>query len=212
MRLVRYWAVVGLLLVALAMLQRGEQDFVPLHESLSQLPATIGPWSGRDLIIGHDIREVLGKGDFLSRLYTRSANRAPIDLFIGYFPTQRTGQSIHSPRNCLPGAGWRFVSSRYTMLHKGAGKGQQVGEYLISNGEQKLFVIYWYQAHGRSIANEYVAKAYMVLDGIRMHRTDGALVRVITPVEPYETFAQAKDRAVLFTDQMVPMLPRFIPN
>jgi EpsI family protein len=213
MKLVRYWTVVGLLLVALAILHgRGEQDFVPVSEPLGQLPAIIGPWSGRDLPIGQDIRSVLGKGDFLSRLYTRPGNRAPIDLFIGYFPTQRTGQSIHSPQNCLPGAGWMFVSSRYATLHDGPGKGRQVGEYLISNGEQKLFVIYWYQAHGRSIANEYVAKAHMVLDAIRMHRTDGALVRVITPVEPYETFAQAKDRALLFTDQMAPMLPRFIPN
>jgi EpsI family protein len=87
-----------------------------------------------------------------------------------------------------------------------------VGEYVIGNGDVKQFVIYWYQAHGRSIPNEYVAKGYMVADAIRMNRTDGALVRVITQVLPSESLDAAKARALRFTQQMAPNLPRFIPN
>jgi EpsI family protein len=136
----------------------------------------------------------------------------PIGLFIGYFPTQRTGVTIHSPKNCLPGSGWAFESSRYVKLNDADGKTHQVGEYIIGNGENRQFVIYWYQAHGRSVANEYMAKVYLVTDAIRMHRTDGALVRVITPIGSGEGTSAARVRAEAFTAHLTPMLPRFIPN
>lgn len=119
---------------------------------------------------------------------------------------------MHSPQHCLPGAGWTFDSHEYTRIKDINGKAYNVGEYVISNGEMKQFVVYWYQAHGRSVPNEYKAKAYMVADAIRMNRTDGALVRVITPVLPAETIATARTRALRFTSEMVPFLPRFIPD
>jgi len=167
---------------------------------------------GTDVGIDPETRDVLGAGDFLSRIYTEDGAVQPIGLFIGYFPTQRTGVTIHSPKNCLPGAGWAFESSRYVNLTDADGKAHQVGEYIIGNGENRQFVIYWYQAHGRSVANEYMAKIYLVTDAIRLHRTDGALVRVITPIGSGENRLAAKTRAEGFTAQLIPTLPRFIPN
>jgi len=119
---------------------------------------------------------------------------------------------MHSPQHCLPGAGWTFDSQKYVDIKDVNGKGYKVGEYIISNGDTKQFVIYWYQAHGRSVPNEYLAKLYMVTDAIRTNRTDGALVRVITPILPNEPLQTAEDRATLFTQQMAPYLPRFIPD
>ena len=81
-----------------------------------------------------------------------------------------------------------------------------------ATGRDRQFVIYWYQAHGRSVANEYMAKIYLVTDAIRLNRTDGALVRVITPIDSGEGTSAAKARAEAFTAQLFPMLPRFIPN
>jgi EpsI family protein len=135
-----------------------------------------------------------------------------VGVFIGYFATQRTGQTIHSPQHCLPGAGWSFESSRYGTLEDINGKQFNVGEYVINNGESRQFVVYWYQAHGRSIANEYRAKAYMLADAIRYNRTDGALVRVITPIAAGETVEAARLRAIGFTSHLTPYLPQFIPN
>ncbi len=117
-----------------------------------------------------------------------------------------------SPQNCLPGAGWTFDSQKYTEIQDINGKNYKVGEYVIGNGDVKQFVIYWYQAHGRSIPNEYVAKGYLVADAIRMNRTDGALVRVITQILPSESLETARARALRFTQQMAPNLPRFVPN
>jgi len=87
-----------------------------------------------------------------------------------------------------------------------------VGEYVISNGENRQFVIYWYQAHGRSVANEYMAKIYMVTDAIRLNRTDGSLVRVITAIDAQGGVSAARARAEAFTAQIAPLLPRFIPD
>jgi EpsI family protein len=233
----RFWTIIVLLMATAFVLEsRGDTDTVPRSETLSQMPqifrlpgSSSAPpvvWTSRDFTLDDDTLAVLGKGDFLNRVYTPAQTIShsspdglgptpaipPVSLFIGYFPTQRTGQTMHSPQHCLPGAGWTFDSEKYVDLKDIQGKVYRVGEYVISNGEIRQFVIYWYQAHGRSIPNEYLAKLYMVADAIRTNRTDGALVRVITPVLPTESLDSARNRAVSFTRQMAPYLPRFIPN
>ena len=226
MRSPRFWTIALLMVATLAMLlHRGDADRVPASTPLSMMPDVIDGRIAHDIPMEDDVLAVLGKGDFLNRLYTVPDARAvasqrgaeagagyAIGLFIGYFATQRTGQSIHSPQHCLPGAGWTFESSKYTNLDDINGKRFNVGEYVINNGESRQFVIYWYQAHGRSIANEYKAKAYMLADAIRYNRTDGALVRVVTPIAATEQIADARDRAVRFTTHMTPYLSQFIPN
>ena len=226
MRSPRFWSTVVLMVLTLGLLvHRGDADNVPPSDPLSMMPANIEGMSSHDIPLDDDVLTVLGKGDFLNRLYTypnpqlvasqpgASPGAAyPIGLFIGYFATQRSGQSIHSPLHCLPGAGWTFESSRYTDIEDINGKRFNVGEYIINNGESKQFVIYWYQAHGRSIANEYRAKAYMLADAIRENRTDGALVRVITPIASGEPVDSARQRAVRFTTHLTPYLSQFIPN
>jgi EpsI family protein len=222
----RFWTAVLLMVVTLGLLlHRGDADNVPPSDPLSMMPMTIEGMSSHDIPLDDDVLTVLGKGDFLNRLYTVPNPQLvasqpgagpgaayPIGVFIGYFATQRSGQSIHSPQHCLPGAGWTFESSRYADLEDINGKRFNVGEYVINNGESKQFVIYWYQAHGRSIANEYRAKAYMLADAIRENRTDGALIRVITPIASTESVDTARERAVRFTSHMTPYLPQFIPN
>lgn len=213
MKSFRYWTIVALLAgTALLLFTRGNSDLIPASEPLSKLPAAIAGWSGSDVPIDQGTLDVLGAGDFLSRVYTGGGNVQPIGLFIGYFPTQRTGVTMHSPKNCLPGSGWAFESSQYVNLRDANGTVHRVGEYIIADGENRQFVIYWYQAHGRSIANEYLAKVYLVIDAVRLNRTDGALVRVITPIDAHEGTSAARARTEAFTAQLIPMLPRFIPN
>jgi len=213
MKNLRFWTAVLLLAgTALLLHTRPNTDRNPPSERLSQLPAIIEGWTGNDQPIDQETRDVLGAGDFLSRIYTQGPRVSPISLFIGYFPTQRTGQTIHSPKHCLPGAGWTFESSDYVDLADAKGKPHRVGEYIITNNDTRQFVIYWYQAHGRSEANEYMAKMYLVADAMRMNRTDGALIRVITPIGPQEDLPAAKKRAEAFTMQLAPLLPAFIPD
>jgi EpsI family protein len=198
---------------------RGDVDHVPYSRPLSEIPTTLGARSSTEIPLNQETLDVLGKGDFLYRLYspditspkTRDA-QAPISLFIGYFATQRTGQSIHSPQNCLPGSGWSFLSSGVTEFSDSTGKKYRVGDYLISDGKITEEVLYWYQMHGRSIANDYAAKLYTLADSIEHGRTDAALVRIITNVGQGEERDQARNRAVQFARQITPLLPAYVPN
>ena len=209
----RYLSVIVLLaLTTLLLHTRTDADFVPHSEPLSRFPAVIDGWTGRDVTIDQEALDVLGPGDFLSRIYSQPGTTAPIGLFIGYFPSQTAGVTIHSPKHCLPGAGWYFESSKHINLTDARGKVHRVGEYVISDGDIKEFVIYWYFAHGRSVASEYMAKFYLVADAIRTNRTDGSLIRVMVPIDPTKGTTAAKAGAEIFTEQLMPLLPRFIPN
>lgn len=225
MRSPQFWSVCLLLAATLFLLRiRGDVDHVPPSAPLNQMPDHLDGLVGQDIPIATETLEVLGKGDFLNRVYSvpvgaeasqrsQSAGQVPpVQLFIGYFPTQRTGQAIHSPQNCLPGSGWTFLSSGTTQFRDDAGKNYRVGDYIISDGRSKQEVLYWYQTHGRSIASDYAAKAHMLMDSIRLGRTDAALVRVITALPPNENEAQAHQRLLAFTRTVTPLLPAYVPN
>ena len=213
MKNLRFWTV-AVLLAATALLlhARADIDRNPPSEPLDEFPKTIAGWSGHDVRIEQSTLDILGPGDFLSRTYAKAGQLLPIGIFIGYFPSQRDGAAIHTPKVCLPSAGWAFDSQQYVVLNDALGKPHQVGEYIISNGEIRQFVIYWYQTHGRSIANDYVAKIHMMTDALMLNRTDGAMVRVITPIGSREGLASARTRAEGFAAQLAPLLPRFIPD
>jgi EpsI family protein len=216
----RYWSVFALLLLAAVTLyRRGDQDHTPASTPLTQFPERMGGWSGEDIPIPQESLDVLGAGFFLNRNYLPAGGpiqgleaQGPVGLFIGYFPTQRTGQSIHSPQNCLPGSGWTFESSGVTNVTDNAGKTSQVGDYIIANGPSRAEVLYWYQSHGRAIANDYKAKAYMLTDSIRYGRSDAALIRIVTPVQSAESRDSAHQRAVEFAQRLIPLLPAYVPN
>lgn len=214
MRHARIWTVVALLAATFTLVEmRGDTDRVPPSKPLAELPSQMNGMTSQDIAIPQESLDILGKGVFLNRIYQVTPQSAinSVGLFIGYFPTQRSGQSIHSPQNCLPGAGWNFDSSGTAALQDG-GSTQHVGEYLISNGVNRQEVLYWYRSHGKNIANDYAAKFQMLKDSILLGRTDAALVRVITPVAPGEPVSVAHDRAVQFAQQLLPLLPAYIPN
>ena len=221
MKSLRLWFVVLVMFsTALVLHLRGDVDRVIPSRPVNELPKTLGGLTGLDVEISPEALQILGKGDFLNRLYlpqpsapvAAPANRTQIGLYVAYFPTQRTGQSIHSPQNCLPGAGWTFESSGVTELTDPAGKKYQVGDYLITDGSSTEEALYWYQLHGRTIAGDYKAKLFTLADSIRLGRSDAALVRIITPVNPGEDQATARNRAISFAEQITPLLPAYIPN
>ena len=220
----QFWTLLLCLVATLGIIQlRGDVDQVPPSAPLAQMPTNLAGLDGQDVPISPEALEILGKGDFLNRVYTTAgssvprrpgvlAATAPLQLFIAYFATQRSGQSIHSPQNCLPGSGWTFASSGVTSFTDPTGKSYRVGDYLISNGKDKQEVLYWYQSHGRSIASDYKAKLLMLTDAIRYGRTDAALVRLITPVGANEDSQAAHQRLIAFAKTVTPLLPAYVPN
>ena len=220
MRAPQFWTLILCLFATVLVIHaRGDVDRVPPSAPLAEMPTTFGPWMSQDVAISSEALEILGKGDFLNRIYTQGSSAAtgiaavrPVQLFIAYFATQRSGQSIHSPQNCLPGSGWTFLHSGTTTFTDSTGKPYRVGDYVISNGRDKQEVLYWYQSHGRSIANDYAAKFLMLADAIRYGRTDAALVRVITDVPSNQSAEVAHERLIGFAKNVTPLLPAYVPN
>lgn len=192
---------------------RTRAEILPPRVPLSNFPRQLGAWDGSDLTLPNDVLDVLGPGDFLLRTY---ANRETpglfVDLFIAYFPSQRTGDTIHSPQNCLPGAGWTPTAFSRVMLTAPDHAPFPANRYVVSKGDSRLLVLYWYWAHDRGLASEYWAKFYLVSDSIRMNRSDGALVRLTTPVDPRQGDNDAEHRLLPIARDIVPLLGDYIPR
>lgn len=159
-----------------------------------------------------DVLDVLGPGDFLLRNYEDGSNGPPVGLFVAYFPSQRSGDTIHSPKNCLPGAGWTPLRSDRVTLHLPGLAPFEANRYLVARGQDRSLVLYWYWAHDRAVASEYWAKYYLVADSMRMHRSDGSLVRLTTGLMPGEAIASAQERLVALGAQAVPAIENFVPR
>ena len=188
----------------------------PIRQPLSQLPLSIGDWRGRrEADFSKDILAVLGVNDYTTRSYV-SSRGGRVGFYVGYHATQRQGASIHSPLNCLPGAGWIPIEQGRLSMSVDAGTGGpqrtiEVNRVVIEKGVDRQLVLYWYQSHGRVVASEYVGKVYSVVDAIRSNRTDGALVRVIAPVGPGGV-QQAERDAVAFSRDVFPLLANHLPS
>ena len=207
----RFGVVACLLAGAAALLYaRQAAETVPLGVPLTSFPDQIGEWKSQELTLSPDILSVLGPGEFLSRVYS-APGQPYIDFFVAYFPSQRTGDTIHSPKNCIPGSGWTPLESSRITIPGDNGSSIPANRYLIEKGADRQLVIYWYQAHGRSVASEYLAKFYLVADAIRMNRSDGSLVRVVTAIQNGEDPVSAEKRAVGFAQQVLPMLNQYVP-
>jgi EpsI family protein len=196
---------------AVALGARSREEVLPPHEELSSFPIQVDNRRGVDQTIPRDELAVLGPGQFLLRDYVASGD-PPINLYIAFFPSQRAGDTIHSPKNCLPGAGWTPLDSNRISVRRADGTWISVNRYIVANGDNRDLVLYWYQAHGRVTPSEYWAKIFLVEDAIRINRTDGALVRVITPILGTGDNRTAEARSLKFVHDILPMLDSYIPR
>ena len=195
---------------------------IPTRAPLIGLPYTIGDWQGRPgPALDNRVLAVLGADDYTSRLYADRIGRRA-GLYVGYHATQRQGDSIHSPMNCLPGAGWQPALRERLALNNAVTTPSSsvsttpvtVNKVLIQKGEYRQLVLYWYQSHGRIIADEYAAKALLFVDAIRTGRTDAALVRITVPLDPQSSrgTVDAEKSAIAFAEALLPLLPRHLPQ
>jgi EpsI family protein len=159
-----------------------------------------------------DVEGVLKADDYLLRRY-RDSNGQVVDFFIAYYRAQQAGESMHSPKNCLPGAGWVPIINDTAVLTKSVNGGNvKVNRYVIEKDGDRALAIYWYQENGRVIANEYAGKFYLIWDSLKTGRRDGAIVRVFVPVNRSKNPEQALNTALDFARTIQPQLPAFLPN
>jgi EpsI family protein len=158
-------------------------ELLPVSRPLSEVPRQFGTWNTvQESFIDKESEEVLKADDTLNRVYMDPAAGVGASLFVASFRTQRNGKTPHSPKNCLPGAGWTQLSSENYSINVGAAAPIVVNRYIIVHGQEREMVLYWYQSRDRVVADEFKAKFWVVADAMRLNRTDTALVRVIVPI------------------------------
>lgn len=182
---------------------------VPSRRPLREFPVVLGGWRGTEFPFEARLVRAAGVDDYLNRRYTDQAGNS-LELYIGYYQSQRTAQGIHSPKNCLPGAGWEPIRSGVTTIPALGSRTATVNEYIVGKGRERDLVFYWYQSRGRSEASEYRAKLWLAKDAITRHRTDGALVRVWAPLIGSEESMKA--RAQEFIQLLFNHLNEFVPD
>jgi EpsI family protein len=204
------------LLTAGVIARAQHHEVVPPRQPLDAFPTLMGQWQGRnDTPLTEKELQVLGADDYLLRSYFEPSRAA--SLYIGYWASQKRGDAVHSPLNCLPGSGWQPMSKRPLRLDVQDGGGRrreiQVNRYVIQKGLDRQMVLYWYQSHGRVIDSEYWGKFYLVADSVRMGRSDTAIVRVVAPIRGSDPAAEteAERNATQFVQQLFPLLDDFIP-
>ena len=145
--------------------------------------------------------------------YTNTAG-AVVNLYVSYYKSQRKGDAVHSPRACLPGGGWQMRDFAQRQLPNVSIDGQplRVNRTLIELDNQRELVYYWFDQRGRIITNEFAVKWYLFWDALTRHRTDGAMVRLITPLPVGASEAAADERLTDFAGKVARVLPRFVPN
>ena len=186
-------------------------EIVPAREPLTQLSSQLGGWRQRGSEIRFDkaVEDVLRANDYTMREYTAADGRIA-NIYVGYYSTQRTGATYHSPQNCLPGAGWVMSDPEVVTVTTPEGRTFSANRYLLENGVYREVMLYWYQGRGRTEASEYRDKLNTILDSVSRRRTDGAMVRVMTDVGGDQAAAQAA--AVDLAAQLEDQLPRFLPE
>jgi EpsI family protein len=172
-----------LILVQAALLYSAVRpESVPPSAPLSEFPKMLGAWRFlQEGVIDDDTREVLKADDLLNRTYVENGRGA--NLFIAAFRSQRAaGKTPHSPKNCLPGSGWTPLTADEYNVDVGDAAPITVNRYVVAHGDERSLVLYWYQSRERVVASEYRAKFWVVMDAMKLNRTDTALVRVVVPI------------------------------
>ncbi|TKB82287.1 MAG: EpsI family protein [Nitrospira sp.] len=187
----------------------------------SEFPVSLaGHWKGTEIGMDQEILDVLKVSDYMLRMYQPSATlesgttpasgHGPLWLYVGYYQSQRTGATYHSPKNCLPGAGWQLSESNYVSVPTPTGASATINRVVVGKGLERQLILYWYQDRGRIIASEYWAKAYMIWDAMTKNRTDGSLVRLSIPVTT--STEDAYREGMTFLQDAWPVLFEYLPT
>ena len=201
-----------MILTMLCLTYIGHGENTQPYQSFSTFPKRIGDWVGEEQYFDQKIYEILGVDDSIFCDFFSPDNRQ-IELYVGFYQSQREGELIHSPKNCMPGAGWNFVKTKKASIGLGGfnNKTILINDILLQKGREKQIMFYWFQGRGRYIASEYAQKIYLVLDSITKRRTDEAFVRIIAPVID-DNEKETRRYLNNFTKLLIPVLEEYLPS
>jgi EpsI family protein len=182
-------------LVATSLTDRRMPD--KLASPLEHISGQIAGWTASgDQALAAGPARVLNATSYLARGYQKGDQR--LDLFVAFYAQQRAGESMHSPKHCLPGAGWEIwqLGSARVPVN---GKSVSVNKYSIENAGSRQIMFYWYQSRDRIIASEYLGKLLLARDALLTGHTSASIVRITLPDTP-----AALAEGVAFASRVIP--------
>lgn len=178
-----------------------------LVESLDTIPAQLRGWSQTDeMELSAETEQVLEATSYISRRYADGPERW-MDLFVAFYAMQEAGETMHSPKNCLPGGGWEIWNYGAAEVQMADGRTETINKYYIQKGSSRLIVFYWYQNRDRVIASEYYAKLCLIYDSVVKRRTSGSIVRLMLPDVDW-----AEEEGLKVAGELIPMLNERMPE
>jgi exosortase D (VPLPA-CTERM-specific) len=189
------------------------REKMPMNQSFDRFPLQIADWIGRREPMEQKIIDELDLSDYLIVDYRNPAGQS-VNFYVAYYESQRKGESIHSPESCLPGGGWVFNRAgtiRVSLKNHNPAE-MKVNRALMQKGAWQQLSYFWFPQRDRILTNLYQLKLYNFWDALTRQRTDGALVRLITPMDEKEEVEEAEERLSEFTSVLVPVLDRFLPK
>ena len=212
----------GLILIALTAalsLSLGQRDeIIPERSQFTAFPLMHEGWVGREKGLDSEVLGTLKLTDYIQADYLNQEEALPVNLYVAYYASQRKGASVHSPRSCIPGDGWVIKSLDTVNLADKLGYSRVGTETMTANravivkGEARNLVYYWFDQRGRVFSNEYLAKWYIFWDSMTRGRSDGALVRLVTPLAENESVDEAEHRLLNFVRAFDPLWDQFLPD
>ncbi|KDB04099.1 transmembrane exosortase [Defluviimonas sp. 20V17] len=184
------------------------------REPFYLFPRQVGDWSvGESARLTPDIARILAADDYISAPLTRPGTPQAVDLFVAWYRDQMTG-GTHSPTVCLPGAGWEIASLETIKVSKDLGGARPftLKRAIIQKGVERMLVYYWYDQQGVNTASSYYAKLTLTKAKVLTGRSDGALVRLITPINSGNDVAAAEARLQDALRAVIKPLNRFVPG
>jgi EpsI family protein len=172
-----------------------------LAQPLNTIGLRIAGFEGRNNPpLDDEVLAQLQPTSYIERTYTKTDITA--DLFVAFYAQQRAGESMHSPKHCLPGSGWEIWD--YGSLEIPVrGRPVKINKYSISREGTRMIVLYWYESKGRIIASEYVGKMLLARDALLQNSTAAAIVRIIVPDKP-----GALNDASSMAEELIPQIQR----
>lgn len=209
-------------LAVVLLLLLGSGALINWFQNRTEVLVTRKPLADLPLRIGNAVRPyedsrfspatevVLGASDYIMRDYILPPRR--FNLYVGYYSSQRAGATYHSPQHCLPGSGWEMTEGQTIQMTSPEGRQISANQYILRQGGRRYMMLYWYQGRGRANASEYWDKLYTIADSISRGRSDGAMVRVMTPIYEIETGQDASAAVKSFSQTIADSLTEYVPD
>ncbi len=209
-----YWVAMTLLLAAIwvSPFLKQREESIPPRTEFHDFPMRLGQWSGSRQVLDQITIDALKFEDYLLADYLKDGDSTPVNVYSAFYASQRKGESIHSPRSCLPGGGWQIITLERIWINTADEAPFLVNRALIRKGDSRQLVYYWFRQGGRNIADEYQAKWYVFWNGLTRNRTDGALIRLSIAIPKNEETINMENRLKDLLKYVIQKIPKYLPE